>query len=118
MCLTHTFTTTYIGRIIANNIPSTPDFISLYHRIENSIFNIAIEQLKSSSYIWLCLPCKRFDGIMNAYLLNWYSYDRNLPNFYTIMSSTMKKLFTKPLYMLKNYWDTIIYQLISLFELI
>ena len=31
---------------------------------------------------------KRFDGIMNAYLFNWYSYDRKLPNFYTIMSST------------------------------
>jgi len=30
---------------------------------------------------------KRFDGIRNSYLFNWYSYDRNLPNFFTIMGS-------------------------------
>jgi len=29
-----------------------------------------------------------FDGIMNSYLFNWYTYDRNLPIFYTFMSST------------------------------
>jgi len=30
----------------------------------------------------------------------------------------MKKLFTKPRYMLNNYLDTLIYQLISLFKMI
>ena len=38
-------------------------------------------------HVFFC--CKRFDGIRNSYLFNWYSYDRNLPNIYTIMSSTI-----------------------------
>jgi len=39
--------------------------------------------------------CKRFDGIRNSYLFNWYSYDRNVPNFYTLMSSTNEETIYK-----------------------
>jgi len=28
-------------------------------------------------------------------VFNWYSYDRNLPNFYTLMSSTNEETFSK-----------------------
>ena len=36
--------------------------------------------------------CKRFDGIRNSYLFNWYLYDRN---FYTLMSSTNEETIYK-----------------------
>jgi len=31
--------------------------------------------------------CKRVDGIRNSYLFIWYISERNLPNFYALMSS-------------------------------
>jgi len=32
---------------------------------------------------------------MNSYTFNWYTYDRNVPNFYTLMSSTNEETIYK-----------------------
>ena len=44
-------------------------------------------------HVFFC--CKRFDGIKNSCLFNWYTYDRNLPNFYTLISSTNEETIYK-----------------------
>ena len=54
---------------------------------------MSVSVVECEFHVFFC--CKRFDGIMNSYLFNWYSYDRNLPNFYTIMSSTNEETIYK-----------------------
>jgi len=36
-----------------------------------------------------------YDGIRNSYLFNWYTSDRDLPNLYTLMSSTNEETIYK-----------------------
>jgi len=56
---------------------------------------MSVSVVECEFHVFFC--CKRFDGIRNSYLFNCrYSYDRNLPNFYTIMSSTNEEtIYTK-----------------------
>ena len=83
-CASHTLNVE-LGR--QNKIPFEQRICQFCFQNEN------VSVVECEFHVFFC--CKRFDGIRNSYLFNWYSYDRNLPNFYTIMSSTNEETIYK-----------------------
>ena len=83
-CASHTLNVE-LGR--QNKIPFKQRICQFCFQNEN------VSVVECEFHVFFC--CKRFDGIRNSYLFNWYSYDRNLPNFYTIMSSTNEETIYK-----------------------